>query len=219
MWGLGWFRLRCGEHGVGLMEVAAFVGGDDVEAGGEAEADAFDEGIGEGDGGEIEVGVGAEKILGFGVGGEERGGCVGERGSGARLNGLRRFGFDFGGWLEEADEPGAEETGERGTTAEFVGAARGIGSGLHRADVDAIGGGEMIEAFGDAPGGGVRAPGGLGFGEADQEGLRVGVGGRVGSVEILEFVMHAGIFDLSSLRDSFYTDVVSSRAAKSEEGR
>ncbi len=67
MEGLGWFRLRCGEDGAGLVEVAAFVGGDGVEAGGEGEAEAFDEGIGEADGGEIEVGVGAEEILGVGV--------------------------------------------------------------------------------------------------------------------------------------------------------
>ena len=32
MQGLGWFRLRCGgKYGAGLVEVAAFVGGDGVE--------------------------------------------------------------------------------------------------------------------------------------------------------------------------------------------
>ncbi len=52
--------------------------------------------------------------------------------------------------------------------------------------------GEMIEAFGDAPGGGMRAPCGLRFGEAGDEGLRVGVRGGVGVVESFEFGVHAG---------------------------
>jgi hypothetical protein len=77
MVGLGWFRLRCGEDGAGLVEVAAFVGGDCVEASGEGEAQEFDEGILESDGGEVEVGVGAEEIVGGGVGGEERDGDIG----------------------------------------------------------------------------------------------------------------------------------------------
>lgn len=153
-----------------------------MEAGGEAEPNAFNERIGKGDRDEVEVGVGAEEILGFGVGGEEGGGCVGERGSGARLDRLRRFGFDFCWRLEKADEPGAEEAGERWAATEFVGAACVVGSGLHGADVDAIRGGEMIEAFGDAPRGGMRAPGGSGFGDADEEGLRVGLRGRIGVV-------------------------------------
>jgi hypothetical protein len=69
-------------------------------------------------------------------------------------------------------------------------AASGVGCGLHGADVDAIGGGEMIEAFGNAPRGGMRAPGGLGFGEADEEGLRVGVGGGVGVVQSFNLGVH-----------------------------
>jgi hypothetical protein len=190
MLGLGWFRLGCGEDGASLVEMAAFVGGNDVDAGGEAEADSFNEWINEGDGGEIEVGIGAKEILGFRVGGEEGGGSVGERGSGARLNGLRRFGFDFGGRLEQADEPGAEKAGERGAAAKFVGAASGVGSGLHGADVDAIGGGEMIEAFGNAPRGGMGTPGGLGFGETGEEGLRVGVGRGVGVVQSFDLGVH-----------------------------
>jgi hypothetical protein len=190
MLGLDWFRLRCGEDGAGLMQMAAFVSGDDVDAGGEAEADSFNERIDEGDGGEVEVGVGAEEMLRFGVRGEEGGGSVGERGGGARLDGLRRFGFDFGGRLEQADEPRAEKAGERGAAAKFVGAASGVGSGLHGADVDAIGGGEMIEAFGNAPRGGMRAPGGLGFGEAGEEGLRVGMGRGVGVVQSFDLGVH-----------------------------
>jgi hypothetical protein len=77
MLGLGWFRLGCGEDGAGLVEVAAFVGGDGVEASGERETEKFEEGILEADGGEIEVGVGAQEILGVDVRGEERGGDVG----------------------------------------------------------------------------------------------------------------------------------------------
>ena len=59
---LDWFRLGGGEDGAGLVEVAAFVGGDGVKAGGERKAETFNEGIGEADRGEVEVGVGAEKI-------------------------------------------------------------------------------------------------------------------------------------------------------------
>ena len=44
------------EQLMGLPEVAAFVGDEDMESGGQAEADRFDEWIGEGDVGEIEWG-------------------------------------------------------------------------------------------------------------------------------------------------------------------
>jgi hypothetical protein len=77
--GLGWFRLRCAQHGAGLVEVAAFVGGNYVDGGGEREAEETDKRIGEADCGEVEVGIGAEEILRGGVRGKESGGGVGER--------------------------------------------------------------------------------------------------------------------------------------------
>jgi hypothetical protein len=95
MAGLGWFRLGGGEDGAGLMEVAAFVGGNGMEAGGQRETEAFDERVGEADRGEVEVGVGAEESLGGGVGGEECSGGIGERRGGARLNVLGRLRFHF----------------------------------------------------------------------------------------------------------------------------
>src|SRR5579871_279489 len=109
------------------MQVAALVGGNHVNAGGESEADAFEEWIGKADRGEVEVGVGAKKSLSFGVGGEEGGGCVGERGSFARLDRIGRFGFDFDGRLEQANEPRAEKAGECGSAAQSIFAARGVG--------------------------------------------------------------------------------------------
>jgi hypothetical protein len=189
MLGLGWFRLTCGEDGAGLVEVAAFVGGDYVDGGGERETEDTDKRIGEADCGEIEVGVGAEEILGGGVGGEESGGGVGESRSGAWLDGLRGFGFEFGGRFEGADEPAAEKTGKCGAAglAELFGAACGVGGKLHGGKVAAICGGEMIEAFGDAPCGGMRAPGGLGFGEAGDERFGVGSCGGVSVIETFDF--------------------------------
>jgi hypothetical protein len=192
MLGLGWFRLRCGEDGAGLVEVAAFVGGDGVEASGERETEKFEEGILEADGGEIEVGVGAQEILGVDVRGEERGGDVGQLGSGVRLDRLWRFGFHFGRRLESGDELCTEEAGKRGAAAEFVVAACRVGHGLHRGEVDSICEREVIEAFGDAPCGGMGSPGGLVFGEIGDEGLRVGLCGGVGVIEILNVGMHAG---------------------------
>jgi hypothetical protein len=191
MLGLGWFRLRRGgKYGAGLVEVAAFVGGDGVEAGGEREAEAFEEGIGEADGGEVEVGVGAEEILGFGVRGEERGGGVSERRGCARLDVFGGFAFDFRGRLERADKPSAEKARERRAAAEFVFAARGGGQRLHCDEVDAICECEMIEAFGDAPCGGMRAPGGLGFGEIGDERVRVFLYCDERVVESLDFRIH-----------------------------
>ena len=184
MVGLGWFRLgRGGEDGAGLVEVAAFVGGDYVEAGGEGEAEAFEEGIGEKDCGEVEVGIGAEEILGLGVEDEEGGAGIGERGSGARFDRFWRFRLDFGGRLERADEPSAEESGDCRTAAQFARSASGIGRGLHGADVDAICSGEMIEAFGDAPRGGMRAPCALSLGEICDECLSVGLHGGESIIE------------------------------------
>lgn len=96
---------------------------------------------------------------------------------------MRGFGFYFWRRLESADEFCAEKAGERGAATHFVLAARFVGDGLHRADVDAIRGGEVVEAFRDAPGGGIGAPGGLGFGEAGDEGFGVGLSCGVGVVE------------------------------------
>jgi hypothetical protein len=183
MLGLGWFRLGCGEDGAGLVEVAAFVGGDGVEAGGEGKTQKFDEGILEADGGEVEIGVGAEEILSVDVRGEERGEGIGQSEGGVRLDGLWRFRFHLGRRLEKGDELCAEEAGKRGAAAHFILAARVVGDGLHGDEVDAICDGEMIEAFGDAPGGWVGAPGGLRFGEAGDEGLRVGLRGGEGVVQ------------------------------------
>ena len=156
-----------------MVEVAAFVGGDRVKGGGKAEAEASDKRIGKADRCHVEVLVGAEELVGGGVGGEEGDRDFGEGWGGARPNHLWRFTLHFRWRLEGADEPGAEEAGKGGAAAQFIFATRSVGSGLHGADVESIRECEMVEAFGDAPRGGMRAPGGLVFGQASDQGLCV----------------------------------------------
>jgi hypothetical protein len=91
-----------------------------------------------------------------------------------------------------ANEPCAEKARERGAAAEFVVAAGGGGHRLHCHEVEAICEGEMIEAFADAPCGGMRAPGGLSFGEVGDECVCVFFDCDEGGIESLDFGVNAG---------------------------
>jgi hypothetical protein len=193
MVGLGWFRLGGGEDGAGLVEVAAFVGGNGVEAGGEGEAEALDERVGEADGGEVEVGVEAEKIQGGFVGVEKLERRVGKGGGRPRLDIFGGFASDLGRRLEGANEPGAEKSGERGAATKFFGFACGVGYTIHCVDVEAICDGEMIEALGDAPSSGMRAPSGLLLGQGGDERRGIVLHCDVSVVESLDFGVHAEI--------------------------
>ena len=194
MRGLGWFRLVGGQNGAGLVEVAAFVGGDGVECGGEGEAQEFDEGILEADRGEVEIGVEAEEVDHSELGVEKGGGCVGERRRRARLDILGGFAFDFGWWFERANEPGAEKAGKCRAAAKSVVAASRGGDRLHCNEIDFICEREMLKTLGDAPCRGMRAPSGLGFGQVGEERVRVMLYGHECVVEGLDvgFGMHVG---------------------------
>ncbi len=150
----------------GLPEVTAGVSAEVGEAGGERKAEDGEDGVGEGDVGEVEVG-GLLKELGDLLLRIQEAGCglgKGGGGSGLEAGGGFPFSARFDGGFKLAEEPAAEGAGGSRASAQAIfGAGAGSG-GTHGVEVGEVGDGEMVEAFGDAPGRGAGAGGGLGFG-------------------------------------------------------
>ena len=100
----------------------------------------------------------------------------------------------FEGGSRERTNHAPRKPGKRRAAAKFVFAACRGGQRLHCDEVDSICECEMIEAFGDAPCRGMRAPSGLGFGQIGDECVRVFLYCHECVVESLDFGfgMHVG---------------------------
>jgi hypothetical protein len=139
---------------LGLPQVAAFVGQEGAEAGGEAEAGSGDEGISIRDSGEVEVGVGVEEGVDFFLRVEEIGGGLGEGDGGRRLDDFGCFDFSAGfyGWFKEAYKDAADDAWFRCAAAHLLLCPGCFSGGDHVHQIGAVGDGYVIEAAGDAPG-------------------------------------------------------------------
>ena len=184
--------MRFGEaaHVPGLPEVAALVGGDGVESGGEAEVESSDEGVAEADPGEIDVSKGAEEgadgIL------RRNEGCqsLGERARVERADYAGRPRLELHGRFKAAHEETSDESGCSGSATEASELACVERYRFHGTEIDAVGAGEMFEAFGDAPRARLRAPAAALLAETGGNGLRVAKGCVVLVVECLEIGEH-----------------------------
>ena len=132
-------------------------------------------GFGKADAREIDVGVRPEKLPHVILSCKERRDGVAERRSRPRPDGARSFRLEacFHRWFEKLHEPSADETGLCRTTPPAAIALRASGGRLHRREVDAVAGAQVVETFRDAPRPGLRAPGASCFRQAGNERARV----------------------------------------------
>jgi hypothetical protein len=149
--------------------------GDDVQPRRKAEADSTNEWIREAHSREIDVGVRPQKRPHFALRCKERRDCVVECWRRPRPDSARslRFEAGFHRWFEILHERPADETRPCGTTPPAAIAARSSSRWLHRAEVDAVGGAEVVEAFGDAPRALLGAPGASCLSQSRNESARV----------------------------------------------
>lgn len=152
--------LRSLAHPPGLPQVASLVRRNDVQACGQAEPHAADEGIGEAHPNEINVRVFLQECTHLVLRCEELSDRIVERGRGARPNTLRCLRSEEGlyGRFERTDKPTADQSWLCGSTSSPPFPNRPLTGRLHRAQVHTVGGSQMIKAFGNAPRVGFGAP-------------------------------------------------------------
>jgi len=155
-----------------------FVSGDHMEAGGETEPHAANEGVRESYACEIDVGIRPQEITNVTLRRDEAGEGVRERRPYARAYLARRLALEAGThWrLEVADEPAADEARFCGPSATTAVSTRADRSRTHRREIHDVAGGQMIETFGDAPRPGIGAPCSLRFRQAVDQRTRVTFG-------------------------------------------
>src|SRR5438034_3507296 len=141
-------------HTPGLPQMTPLVCGDDVQPRREAESDAANEWIREAHPREIDAGVRPQKRPHVMLRGNERRDGVAECRRRPRPDGARRLRLEAGvhRWFEKPHEPSADRTRPCGATPLATIAQRSSGRWLHRREVDAVGGGQVVETLSDGPG-------------------------------------------------------------------
>ena len=132
----------------------ALVRRDDVQAGRQAEPDAADERVGEAHAGQVDPGVACRKARTSCCDAKN---CADASASAGATRGriargaLRAEARLLGGGSSDAHEPAADQARPCRTAPRAALGQRALAAGLHRAQVDAVGRRQVVQAFRDAP--------------------------------------------------------------------